>query len=431
MKPVVRFLQIEAASGLVLLAATAAAILLANSRWAPALAEFWSATMTVEVAGLSLTYSLKHIVNDGLMTLFFFIVGLEIKREWVLGELREWHAAALPLAAAVGGMVVPAAIYFALQAGAPGERGWGIVMATDIAFVVGCLALLGRRVPYSLRLFVLSLAIIDDIGAVLVIALVYSADLNAVPLALGLAGVGWVVLLRVIGVRSIPVFFLAGALAWFAFDHSGIHPTLLGVALGLLTPVYPSLAPRRFEAMMGQVLRYFRVAAWKPVDEPKVQEIELLRSFAVAARETVSPLERLMAMLQPWVAFVIMPIFAFANAGVPISLESFGQPIVLAIVAGLVVGKPLGILGASWLAVRTRAAKLGGELDFALIAAAGVLCGIGFTMSLFIANLAFADGILEAATLGVLLASTLSAVLGLALITLAVYTRRSPDPELG
>ena len=414
--PISRFLRIEAASGIVLLAATMAALFLANSPWADRYFALWDLPVGFQFGSLSLVHSLKHVINDGLMTLFFFVVGLEIKRELVLGELRELRAAALPVAAALGGMVVPAVIYLALQLGEPGERGWGAVMATDIAFVVGCLTVLGKRVPHSLRIFVLSLAIIDDIGAVLVIAAVYSADHNLQMLGLGVLGVGIVLLLRRLGVRSVPVFYLVGILTWAVLDKSGIHPTILGVVLGLLTPARPRVGPRRFQAIMGRVTGYLRGIRWNdPAQGPNATN-DLVRSVASAARETISPLERLDVSLHPWVNFSILPLFAFANAGVPLSAGGFGAPVALAVVAGLMLGKPIGILGASWAAVRLGVAVRPHDANWLSIAAAGVLCGIGFTMSIFIANLAFGGELLTFAILGVLAASLASAILGLALL---------------
>jgi len=420
--PIVRFLHIEAASGVALLGATAAALTLANSPWADLFFAFWSQPIGIQVGPLSFDYSLRHVINDGLMTLFFFVVGLEIKRELVLGELRELRVAALPIAAALGGMLVPAGIYLALQLGEPGERGWGVVMATDIAFVVGCLAVLGERVPHSLRIFVLSLAIIDDIGAVLVIAVAYSANLDLQMLGLGIGGVGAVLLLRRLGVRSVPIYYLAGILAWVAVDKSGIHPTILGVVLGLLTPAHPWVGVQRFQAIMGRVSGYLRGVRWSE-SENKNKQVEMVRSVAYAARETISPLERIEASLHPWVNFLILPLFAFANAGVPLTVAGFGAPVALAVTAGLMLGKPTGIFAASWLVVRLGIAERPSDVPWTAIAAAGVLCGIGFTMAIFIANLAFEPELIEPANLGILAASLASAVLGLALLAASLHHR--------
>lgn len=426
--PIARFLHIEAASGVALLVATAAALILANSPWVDPFFSFWELPVGVQIGSLSLVYSVRHVINDGLMTLFFFVVGLEIKRELVLGELRDSRVAALPIAAAFGGMLVPAAIYLALQLGEPGERGWGVVMATDIAFVVGCLTVLGERVPHSLRIFVLSVAIIDDIGAVLVIAVAYSTDLDLQMLGLGALGVGAVLVLRRLGVRSVPIYYLVGILTWVAADRTGIHPTILGVILGLLTPAHPWLGERRFQAIMGRASEYLRGALWRQTGNES-EKVDLVRSVAFVARETLSPLGRLETFLHPWVSFLVLPLFAFANAGVPLTVAGFGSPVALAVIAGLMLGKPIGILAASSLAVRLGIAARPADIHWSLIAAAGVLCGIGFTMAIFIANLAFEGELLASASLGILAASLGSAALGLAL--LALFKPSHPGSEHG
>jgi Na+:H+ antiporter, NhaA family len=423
-EPVARFLRIEAMSGVVLLVATAAALILANSRWAEPFLGFWATPVGIRFGSVEIEHSLQHAINDGLMTLFFFVVGLEIKREVVMGELRGLRVAALPIAAALGGMLVPAALYLALQAGAPGQAGWGVVMATDIAFVVGCLAVLGQRVPRSLRVFVLSLAIIDDIGAILVIAIGYAAHLNLLALALGGLGVGGVLGLRYLGVRSVPLYFLIGIPAWFAVYLSGIHPTIVGVVLGLLTPAHPWVAPRRLQAIVDRVNAYLHRETQPPAEALQAAHQgahheahqEVLRSVEFAAREAISPLERLETTLHPWVGFLIMPLFALANAGVPLTSGGLSDPIVPAVIVGLALGKPIGILGGSWIAVRLGIAARPEELRWPVIAAAGLLCGIGFTMALFIASLAFGVGPLSAAKLGILVASFASAVAGLAFL---------------
>lgn len=422
-EPLLRFLRIEAASGVVLLGAALVALIFANSRWSGPYLAFWATPVGLRIGSLEIVHSLQHAINDGLMTLFFFVVGLEIKREVALGELRELRVAALPIAAALGGMLVPAGIYLALQYGEPGARGWGAVMATDIAFVVGCLAILGGRVPRSLRVFVLSLAIIDDIGAILVIAIGYAAHLDLVALGLGIVGIGGILGLRYLGVRSVAIYFLVGIPTWFAVYESGVHPTIVGVVLGLLTPAHPWVGQRRFQAIMHRVGGYLRgegESRGEPVEE---RDHGVLRAVEIAARETLAPLERLETGLHPWVGFAIMPIFALANAGVPLTASELGDPVVYAMIFGLAIGKPIGILGASWIAVRLGIAQRPAELRWPIIAAAGVLSGIGFTMALFIAGLAFDAGLLNAAKVGILTASLLSALAGLGLLA-AILPRK-------
>jgi len=367
--PLQRFLHIQAASGIVLLVATVVALVAANSAWADGFLGFWQAKAGVRAGGFVLEHSLKHWINDALMAIFFFVIGLEVKREIVSGELSSLRAAALPLAAAVGGMVAPAAIYLALQGGEPGASGWGIPMATDIAFVVGCMAVLGRRVPNGLRVMLLSLAIADDIGAILVIAIGYTAGLDWAALGLGVLGIVAVVVLQKLGVWSIPVYVVLGALVWYAFHESGVHATIAGVILGWLTPTRPWVDRERLEGILKEGGSGGR-------------------TLAIAARESMSPLERLETALHPWVGFVIMPVFALANAGVKLEPGAFRDPLALAVASGLVVGKPVGIVVFAWIAVRAGLARLPAGVGWGAVAAGGALAGIGFTMSLFIAGLA-------------------------------------------
>lgn len=409
--PLARFLRIETAGGLVLLLATVAALVLSNSPWAAGFNAAWETPIGVQLGTLGLVHPLRDWINDGLMTLFFFVVALELKRELILGELRNPRVAALSVAAALGGMLVPAAIYLILQSGLPGEHGWGTVMATDTAFVIGCLALLGHRAPQALRVFLLSLAVVDDLGAILVVAIGYSSTLNWAALALGMLCVGAVPGLRALGVRSIPIYAALGCLAWLAVDASGIHPTVTGVALGLLTPTGGWVSDRRLRAILQRVLAY-------PAGEPQSGDTEgrrALRSAGKATREAVSPVERLEAALHPWVAFGIMPVFALANAGVVLSLGEF-QDLSAAVFAGFVFGKPIGVVVFAWLAVRSGLAVRPAELGWGMLAGGGLLAGIGFTMSLFIADLAFQDKLLQAAKLGILAASVISAAGGLLLL---------------
>jgi NhaA family Na+:H+ antiporter len=410
--PLIRFLHVETASGVVLLLFTIAALILANSPFSEEFQTFWKTPMGIAVGSFEMRHSLKHWINDGLMVIFFFVVGLEVKRELVLGELQELHTAILPIAAALGGMVAPAAVYLALQSSKPGQRGWGIPMATDIAFVVGCLAVLGPRVPRSLRVLLLSLAIADDIGAILVIAIGYTSSINLLALAGAILGISLVILLTRIGTRSIPIYALIGVGIWLGFHESGVHATIAGVILGLLTPARPwvskgSLA--RFNQGLGAFLQG---GSWEAAHERQA----LLQSVEQSARETMSPLERLETTLHPWVSFAIMPLFALANAGVPIRADAFTDSVTVAVIAGLVVGKPLGIALLSWLAVRSGLAQLPQGVSWGVVTAGGILAGIGFTMSLFIAGLALNDPILDAAKVGILAASILCAVLGTSLL---------------
>lgn len=411
-EPLVHFLHIESASGVLLLFCTLAALGLANSPFSQDFLAFWQTPLGLVLGSFEIHHSLKHWINDGLMAIFFFVIGLEVKRELVLGELREWRLAALPLTAAAGGMIVPATLYLTFQWGEAGESGWGIPMATDIAFVVGCLAVLGQRAPHSLRILLLSLAIADDIGAILVIAFGYTDHVQLSALGWGILGLVLISFLSRVGVRSIPVYFFAGAGVWFAFHESGVHATIAGVILGLQTPAHPWVSDSLFSEIIEQLRRVLRGGSWQGPKERRA----VLRSVMRAAQETVSPLERLENMLHPWVSFVIMPLFALANAGVLLQLEALRDPIAIAVIVGLSVGKPLGIMVFSWIAVRVGLARLPSGISWSILTAGGVLAGIGFTMSLFIATLALSDSALDAAKVGVLAGSTVSAIVGMALL---------------
>ncbi len=415
-EPFRKFLHTETAGGIVLLLAAVFALILANTPFGPAYEALWNTPVGARLGGLDWTYPLRHWINDGLMTLFFFVVGLEVKREMVTGELSKPRAAVLPLAAALGGMVVPAAIYLALASGPGSEAGWGVVMATDIAFVVGCLALLGNRVPASLRVFVLALAIMDDIGAILVIALGYSHGFHPIPFVLALAGLGSIAAMRWLGVRRVPVYWAVGALIWMAMHESGIHPTIAGVALGLLTPSAPWVDKNRLDSF----LTWARAHVVKKDKGEAADHGKGLGRVSRAVQESVSPLERLEGGLHPWTAFAVMPLFALANAGVAVTPSAILEPIAIAVAVGLMVGKPLGIVFFAWLAVRLGLADKAKDMTWPLVAAAGILAGIGFTMSLFIASLAFDGAMLQFAKFGILAGSLVAGIAGTAL--LAVLT---------
>ncbi len=351
------FLQTEAAGGSVLLAAAAAALVWANSPWQAGYREVWHG-------------SVQHWVNDGLMAIFFFVVALEIKRELVTGALRSPRAAALPAVAALGGMAVPALFYAAVNTGQPGSNGWGVPMATDIAFALGVVAVIGRRVPPSLKLFLLSLAIVDDIGAIVVIAIFYASGIDALALLVAVLLFSLILLLRRTGVEWLPVHVALGVGVWFAMYRSGVHATIAGVALGMVVPAG----------------------------------------------------ERLEQRLHPWTSFGVVPLFALANAGVTFrsdALDAPGSPrIVVGIVLGLVVGKVVGISGAAWLAVRLGVARLPDGARWGHVVGIAAVAGIGFTVSLFVAGLAFDAGSKTeaAAKIGILIASTAAVALGAMLL---------------
>jgi len=408
-KPFNRFLRIEAAAGGVLLLCVAASLLLSNSALSAHFLALWQIHAGIRIDHVELLRSLMQWINDGLMTLFFFVGALELKREIVLGELSNPRIATLSLAAALGGMIVPAMLFYVLEGSGTGSHGWGTVMATDTALLIGCLAILGARIPQSLRLFLLSLAIFDDIGAIVVVAFGYGGTLHW-------GAVGWVVVgilivagMARIGIRSLPIYCVFGGGIWLALDASGIHPTVAGLILGLMTPARSWVSAHRLHAILGRVLAYPRGNHWSG-DTPDRKD---LQRAAVAAREALSPVERLEIALHPWVAFAVMPVFALANAGLRISPAGADRITFMAIFFGLFVGKPVGVVLFSYLAVKCRLAERPPDLPWRLLAAGALLTGIGFTMALLIAALAFDAGPLNSAKLGILAASVVSAASGL------------------
>jgi NhaA family Na+:H+ antiporter len=412
MQPLSRFLRIESAASAALLLCTGVALVVSNSPWADFYGRLWEASIGLQSGSFEFTRTLRHWINDGLMTLFFFLVALELKRELILGELNHPRKAALSIAGALGGMLVPAAFYLMLQWGQPGHDGWGTVMATDTAFVIGCLALLGRRIPQSLRVFMLSLAIVDDIGAILVVAIGYSSHIEWGALALAALGIGLVRAAALAGFRRFPVYVVTGICIWLAVDASGIHATITGVVLGLMTPARRWVSDERLYAILGQVVAH----PTKTEGTADTKDRETLQVAEFAVRETLSPVERLEIALQPWVGFLVMPLFALANAGLPLSAGEIGNPVTLAVFVGFVLGKPIGVLAFSWLAVRANIAIRPPELGWRLLAGAGMLAGIGFTMALFISSLAYDKTLINSAKLGIFLASVFSALAGLALL---------------
>ncbi|MDQ4144229.1 MAG: Na+/H+ antiporter NhaA [Actinomycetota bacterium] len=382
-RPLREFLQTEAAGGILLLVAALAGLLWANSPFGGTYEEFWHTQLGIRIGDFELRQDLRHWVNDGLMAIFFFVVGLEIKRELVVGELSEPRKAALPALAALGGMVVPALIYGAINQGGEGAAGWGIPMATDIAFAVGVLALLGKRCPDSLKVFLLSLAIVDDIGAIAVIAVFYSGGTQPAWLLVALALVGLIALMRSRRVWWTPVYVLVGSGLWFATLQSGVHATIAGVALGLLAPARPADPEGASDAADE---------ASSLVGEPTPSA---LRRMSMQAQEAISVAERLEHFLHPWTSYAVIPIFALANAGVPLNvgvLESaVTSPVTLGIVLGLVAGKLVGITAFSWAATKMRIGAMPQDMSWGDLIGGAAIAGIGFTVSLFIAGLAFTD----------------------------------------
>jgi Na+/H+ antiporter NhaA len=411
--PLRSFLDTEAGSAAMLLAAAAAALVWANA--GGSYEDLWTTKLSVALGGARLEMDLRHWVNDGLMALFFFVIGLEIRRELDMGELRERRRVAVPVLAALGGMILPALIFTAVTGG----RGWGIVIASDTAFVLGVLALVGRSCPLRLRVFMLTLMICDDVAALLVIAGVYTEHPAVVWLLVALAVLSLVLALRHLGVRRGPVYAVLGVGLWLAVRQSGVHPTLAGVALGLVVTAYP---PSRRDLERAAAL-------WRGFREQPTPE--LARSARRGVAQAISPNERLQELFHPWTSYVVVPVFALANAGVDLRGGLLGRAasssLTLAIVAGLVAGKLVGIGGAAWLATRPRLGGLRLPVSFPSLVSAAAVAGIGFTISLFVADLAFTGERLAEAKAGVLAASVIATGLGWALFAI---TSRLPEDML-
>jgi NhaA family Na+:H+ antiporter len=411
-RPLNRFLHIESASGIVLIAATIIALVLANTGYAESYFHFWEQKIGFHIGSFSMDYSLHHWINDFLMAVFFFVVGLEVKRELVIGELNDMKKAALPIMGALGGMVLPAALYLMFQAGEPGQNGWGIPMATDIAFVVGCLAVLGKRIPNGLRVFLLSLAIADDIGAILVIAIGYTENLDIVALIYAAGGLLVFITFLKIGIRNAAILFVIALFVWYQIHESGIHATIAGVIIGLLTPINPWVSKSGLKTIINNSLSFASGDGWSA--EP--QEYKTLREMEVASKKAISPVVRFENMLHPWVGFFIMPLFALSNAGVAIELDKIANPVAVAVMVGLFFGKPIGITLFSWLSVKIGFARLPRGVNWGAMIGAGFLAGIGFTMALFIAGLALSGDLLDSSKIGILIGSLISAVAGVIIL---------------
>lgn len=415
-RPLQAFLETERAGGFLLLLAAMVALIWANSPWSASYQRLWETELTIRVGTWTISEDLRHWVNDALMALFFFVVGLEIKRELVTGELRERRAAALPVVAAIGGMVVPALIYFAFNLGGEGTRGWGIPMATDIAFALGVLAILSSGLPPGLKSFLLTLAIVDDIGAILVIAVFYAGSISWG--ALGVA-VGLVLLMmgfRRLQVRWTVVYVVLGISVWLATFQSGVHATIAGVALGLLAPAVPFQRPRA-------VSEEARRVADDTVDDPSPPDADAHHWLHLSglSREAVSPLARAQHLIHPWTSYLVVPIFALANAGVSLSgsaiRDAMASSVTVGIVAGLVIGKTLGVTVAAAVAIRTGVARMPEGVTRAHLFGVAALAGIGFTVSLFITGLAFEEPALQdSAKVGILAASIMAGALGALLL---------------
>ncbi len=420
-RPFQQFARLEVSGGVVLFVFTLVALAWANSPWAESYQHLLHEPFAISLGEHRISYDLHHWINDGLMAIFFFVVGLEIKRELLVGELADPRKALLPIGAAVGGMVVPAAVYWAFNGSGAGAAGWGIPMATDIAFALGVLALVGRGLPDALKVFLVALAIVDDLGAVLVIAIFYTSSLNWSGLGLAALFLAALVLANRGGVRHALVYLLLGIGLWYGFLISGVHATLAGVIAALTVPARVRLQPGRLAGVVRKAAdRLDALDAEGAPAEMDARRYAVISMVRRASEEAKTPLQRFEHLLHPWVAFAVMPIFALFNAGLPLdrsALGALGQPIVLGVGLGLAVGKQIGVFGTTWLLVRSGVARLPPGVDLRHYYGVAWLTGIGFTMSLFIGGLAFGDPALqEQAKLGVLIGSLVSGIGGVVVL---------------
>jgi NhaA family Na+:H+ antiporter len=421
-QPLRRFADTEASGGVAMLVMAVVALVWANSPLGDSYVELWETLISVHIGDLiHIDLDLRGWINDLAMAIFFFVVALEIKRELVRGELRDPRAAALPALAALGGMIVPATIYALFNAGGAGADGWGIPMATDIAFAVGVLSLVGRRIPSSLVVFLLTLAIVDDLGAIVVIAVFYTSGLSFGWLAVGVGCIVGAVVLNRSDVRSLVPYFMLAVFCWLALHESGVHATLAGVAFGLATPSHAFFRPQHFGPRARHLVASVEVAQAAEDSangrDEEALEADALNELITLSAESQPPLDRIEHRLLPWTTFVIVPIFALANAGVSVSWDdlssAFSEPVTLGVLLGLVVGKPIGIMVFSLLAVRLRIGKQPAGATWPQLLGVGMLGGVGFTVALFVTELAFDPGTLaDQAKIGILAASAIAGTAG-------------------
>lgn len=423
--PIQEFLHQQASGGILLIIATVIALAWANSPFAESYHHLWHTYVKIDIGGVGLNYSLHHWINDGLMVIFFFVVGLEIKRELLVGELSSAKKAALPIAAALGGMIFPALIYTIFNLGSESASGWGIPMATDIAFVVGILALLGNRVPLSLKIFILALAIVDDLGAVLVIAIFYTSNISLTSLMIAGGLIILLIAMNRLGVRNLLVYTLVGVALWLAFLKSGVHATVAGVLLAFTIPVSSRINTKKFKSETENLIKEFDNAGEHGEDVlTNSERLSIVDKIENNCEKILTPLQRFEHGLHPWVSFFIMPVFALANAGVTIGsglTSALIHPVSIGIILGLFLGKQIGIFGFSYLAVKLKLASEPEGVSWKKIYAAAILAGIGFTMSLFIANLAFTSPeLLDTAKVGILSGSLISGIVGFIILKSAL-----------
>lgn len=414
MNPLQRFLSVEGSSGILLFIATIVALIWANSAFSDNYHQFWNQKMGIKIGDFELVKPFFLWINDGLMSIFFFLIGLEIKRELMIGELNSLKKASFPLIAAVGGMVFPIIFFLIFNNNPETKVGWGIPMATDIAFSLAILQLLGNRVPLGLKIFLMAFAIVDDLGAVLVIALFYSSQINFTLIIIALLVLSILYLLTYLEKYSKYIYFIGGVVVWFLFLKSGVHPTIAGVLMAFSIPIRRKIDERIYTRKLNEINEQFKALADDKHMTLSKEQIECIDELETLTEQFQSPLQHLEHKLHNWVAFVIMPIFAFANAGVTLKGDiNFQWNLVTSIIISLVVGKLIGIVLLTYIGWKTKWVELPDNVDFKQIIGVALLAGVGFTMSIFIANLSFTNPIfIDSAKLGIIIASIIAGILG-------------------
>jgi NhaA family Na+:H+ antiporter len=417
LKPVSRFIHQEYTGAIILFASVVIALVWANSPFSSSYHAVWDTEFLLSFAGHGLSHPLHAWINDGLMALFFFVIGLELKREFMAGELSSLKKASLPMMAALGGMLIPALIYFSINNGLPSAKGWGIPMATDIAFALGILSLAGKNIPGSVKVFLSALAVADDLGAVLVIACFYTADIAFVPLIAGFAfllilGIG-----NLMGIRSAAFYLIVGLAVWGSFLLSGVHATIAGVLVAFMIPARTKIDEHEFTRKLRTNTNEFELAIPQEGALTTAEQHQTIEKIKQLCLDAETPLQKIEYTLHPWVAFAIMPLFALANAGMVINsgfFTSMINPVSIGIILGLLIGKFLGVFLFTWLMIRLKISELPQRTGWGHIAGVALLAGVGFTMSLFISGLAFHDpSLVDQAKSGILIASTVAGIFGI------------------
>ncbi len=432
-EPINKFIKLETSGSIVLFIATISALILANSPLSESFLGFWNNYASVDLPGFELSKPLIKWINDGLMAIFFFLIGLEIKRELIIGELNNFKKASLPLFAALGGMIIPAVLFISLNHGKPGMEGWGIPVATDIAFALGILQLLGKRVPLALKVFLMAFAIIDDLGAIVIIALFYSSNLVWSYIGIGLLIVALLLFLSRKGLYSKYFFFLMGVVVWILFLKSGIHATIAGVLLAFTIPLYRKTNTKTFYKQVKEELELFISESGKNSDKNSIltkNQLSSIEQIEELAEKTSPPLQILEHSLHGWVAYLIMPLFAFANAGVVFNFsEGANMSLSANIALSMIFGKAIGIFLFSYLSVKSKIAELPDNINYKMLSGVSILGGLGFTMSLFINNLAYTDqALIDSAKMGILIGSIITGVVGFLVLKSAL--KRSEKNEM-